>query len=78
MYIQRIRLGEKASGAFVRSAKAGLIFRRLIVETWESVGFDGPYSLEIEGLEGEDLKREEHLQRVMKSLHHLKQIGLTS
>ncbi len=47
-----------------------------IISVLQSVGFRGPYSLEIEGSEGEDLNREGHLQRVQKSLDYLRQIGL--
>jgi len=47
-----------------------------IIQTLEAVGYDGPYSLEVEGLEGEDLNREQHLQRILKSLEYLRQIGL--
>jgi L-ribulose-5-phosphate 3-epimerase len=47
-----------------------------IIETLKSAGFNGPYGLEIEGEEGEDLNREQTLQRVIKSLDYLRQIGL--
>jgi len=47
-----------------------------IIEALQSVGFRGPYSLEIEGQQGEDLNREGHLARVMKSVNYLRQIGL--
>ena len=47
-----------------------------VIETLESAGYDGPYSLEVEGLEGEDLTREQHLQRILQSLNYLRQIGL--
>jgi L-ribulose-5-phosphate 3-epimerase len=47
-----------------------------VIEVLDSVGYDGPYSLEIEGMEGEDLNREQHLERVVRSLDYLRQIGL--
>jgi len=68
-------LGGKGEWRFCALGEGRVNFAK-IVQTLESAGFDGPYSLEIEGLEGEDLRREEHLQRVRKSLDHLKQIGL--
>ena len=40
------------------------------------VGFFGPFTLEIEGVEGEELTREEVYQRVEKSLEHLKSLGV--
>jgi sugar phosphate isomerase/epimerase len=47
-----------------------------VIQTLESVGYDGPYSLEIEGWEGEDLNREQHQQRLVQSLDYLRKIGL--
>jgi inosose dehydratase len=47
-----------------------------IIETLRAVAFKGPYSLEIEGMAGEDLNRDGCLQRVRKSLEYLKSIGL--
>ena len=48
-----------------------------IIATLDSVGFRGPYSIEIEGIEGEDLNREACLQRLARSIEHLRKIGLT-
>lgn len=42
----------------------------------DSFGYAGPYSLEIEGMEGEDLNREQHLERLQRSLEYLRRIGL--
>ena len=47
-----------------------------IIEVLQSVGFRGPYSLEIEGKEGEDLNRQGCLEKIEKSLDYLRQIGL--
>jgi len=69
-------LGGKGEWRFCALGEGRVDFSK-IVQTLESAGFDGPYSLEIEGLEGEDLRREEHLARVKKSLDYLKQIGLS-
>jgi L-ribulose-5-phosphate 3-epimerase len=54
----------------------GRVDLRKIVQALEAVHFNGPYSLEIEGMHGEDLNRDGHLQRVLKSIEHLKSIGL--
>jgi L-ribulose-5-phosphate 3-epimerase len=48
-----------------------------ILRVLKGANFEGPYSLEIEGMQGEDLNREGHLQRIRKSLDYLKSIGLT-
>lgn len=47
-----------------------------ILNALQSAGFKGPYSLEIEGMEGEELTRGGYLQRVRKSLDYLQSIGL--
>jgi sugar phosphate isomerase/epimerase len=47
-----------------------------VVDALRSVGFRGPYSLEIEGREGEDLNRAGHLARVRESVDYLRRIGL--
>jgi sugar phosphate isomerase/epimerase len=49
-----------------------------IMSTLQSVGFTGPYSLEVEGIQGEDLTREGYMRRLQQSLHYLKQIGLVT
>jgi L-ribulose-5-phosphate 3-epimerase len=54
----------------------GVVKFAKILETLNSVGFKGPYSLEIEGMAGEDLNREGYLHRVRKSLEYLQSIGL--
>ena len=47
-----------------------------ILDTRRAAGFQGLYSLEIEGVAGEDLNRDGYLQRVRKSLEYLQSIGL--
>ncbi|MGH9528510.1 MAG: sugar phosphate isomerase/epimerase family protein, partial [Terriglobales bacterium] len=47
-----------------------------ILRVLQAANFTGPYSLEIEGMAGEDLNREGYLQRVRRSLAYLKSIGL--
>ena len=55
---------------------AGRVKFPKILETLRTAGFDGPYSLEIEGMAGEDLNRNGYLQRVQGSLKYLESIGL--
>jgi L-ribulose-5-phosphate 3-epimerase len=47
-----------------------------VIAALEAVGYDGPYSLEIEGIEGEDLTRQQILERILKSMEYLRRIGL--
>jgi inosose dehydratase len=49
-----------------------------VIQVLQAAGFRGPYSLEVEGEQGEDLNCEAHLRRVEKSLSYLGQIGLRS
>jgi len=68
-------LGGKGDWKFCGLGEGRVDFAK-IVATLDSVGFRGPYSVEIEGIEGEDLNREECLQRLVQSLEHLRGIGL--
>ncbi len=47
-----------------------------VLAALDAAGYDGPYSLEIEGMEGEDLTREQHLERIVRSIEYLRKIGL--
>jgi L-ribulose-5-phosphate 3-epimerase len=47
-----------------------------IIGKLQAAGFQGPYSLEVEGIEGEDLNRQGYMDRLLRSLGYLKQIGL--
>jgi L-ribulose-5-phosphate 3-epimerase len=68
--------GGKGEWKFCGLGEGRVDFARIIA-TLDSVGFRGPYSVEIEGIQGEDLTREACLQRLARSLEHLKKIGLT-
>jgi L-ribulose-5-phosphate 3-epimerase len=68
-------LGGKGQWQFCALGEGRVDFPR-VIQTLESAEYSGPYSLEIEGLEGEDLTREQHLERILESLEYLKQIGL--
>tara|TARA_B100000470_G_scaffold220871_1_gene210051 strand:+ start:1100 stop:1936 length:837 start_codon:yes stop_codon:yes gene_type:complete len=47
-----------------------------VLELMNVCGFTGPYSLEIEGIEGEgELSLDEHHQRIVDSVDHLKMCG---
>ena len=48
-----------------------------VLESLEKAGFAGPYSLEIEGLRGEDNNRQKCADIVTKSLDYLKSIGMS-
>lgn len=67
--------GGKEEWKFCALGEGRVNFRK-ILKVLDAAGFTGPYSMEIEGMQGEDLNREGHLQRVLKSLEYLKSIGL--
>lgn len=46
-----------------------------IVKTLRTSGFDGPWSLEIEGERGEDLTRAQSAERIARSVAYLRSIG---
>ena len=46
-----------------------------VVKTLREAGFDGPWSLEIEGERGEDLTRAQSAERIRRSLEYLRSIG---
>jgi len=68
--------GGKKEWKFCRLGEGRVDFAK-IVATLDSVEFRGPYSIEIEGVEGEDLNREQCLQRLLQSAEHLRKIGLS-
>jgi sugar phosphate isomerase/epimerase len=47
-----------------------------IVRILKTSGFDGPYSLEVEGFAGEDITRESRVQRLRDSLEYLCTLGI--
>ena len=61
---------------FIALGEAGGVDFRKIRSILDGQNFSGPYSLEIEGIEGEaDPTLEEHHQRVKHSVLHLKECG---
>jgi inosose dehydratase len=57
---------------------SGIVDFRMVRELLESAGYDGPYSLELEGIQGEpDRTVEQHHERVVQSVAHLRRCGYT-
>jgi sugar phosphate isomerase/epimerase len=54
----------------------GVVDFRACTDLLEQSGFSGPYTLELEGIQGEDLTEELARSRVEASLAHLSKIGL--
>ena len=54
----------------------GVVDFRACMDLLEQSGFSGPYTLELEGIQGEDLTEELARSRVEASLAHLRTIGL--
>ena len=46
-----------------------------VYQTLDEHGYDGPYTMELEGIEGESLSREEHIARVQNSVSHMEKLG---
>ncbi|MBI2940895.1 MAG: sugar phosphate isomerase/epimerase, partial [Chloroflexi bacterium] len=68
-------VGGKGEWMFCALGDGRVNFPAIIAEL-QSVGFHGPYSLELEGQRGQDLNREGHLGVIRKSLEYLRRIGL--
>jgi sugar phosphate isomerase/epimerase len=47
-----------------------------VLKVLRTAGYRGPFSLEIEGMAGEDLNCEGYLHRLRQSLNYLQQTGL--
>ena len=54
----------------------GVVDFAACLERLKAVGYDGPYTLELEGIQGEDFTEELAKQRVEASVAYLKEIGL--
>ena len=69
-------MGEFKQWYFPALGNGGAVDFVRILEIMKTVGFNGPYSLEIEGIEGEpELTLEQHHQRIADSVKHLKNCG---
>lgn len=47
-----------------------------IIAVLQSVGFRGPYGIELEGKPGQDLNRDGYFQSILRSVDYLRKIGL--
>ncbi len=54
----------------------GVVDYKAVFETLNAAGFYGPFTMELEGIEGENLDEEGVQGRVADSLQHLKDIGV--
>jgi L-ribulose-5-phosphate 3-epimerase len=70
-------LGGKGEWKFCALGKGRVPFPPILSKL-QSAGFEGPYSLEVEGIEGEDLNRRGYMDRLLESLAYLKHIGLVA
>ena len=53
----------------------GMVDFRYILKKLEASGYDGPCTMEIEGVKGEQLSREQYVERVRKSVDYLRGLG---
>ena len=56
----------------------GIVNFKSVFELLNGNGFNGPFTLELEGIEGEDLDRTGILTRVEESFQYLKDIGVVN
>lgn len=56
---------------------AGVVDFKAVFQTLNDAGFYGPFTMELEGIEGEDLDEAGVKARVADSLQHLKDIGVS-
>lgn len=54
----------------------GVVDFKGVFDRLASRGFYGPYTMELEGIQGEQLSEADVLARVERSVHHLRQLGL--
>ncbi|MBM81639.1 MAG: xylose isomerase [Planctomycetaceae bacterium] len=68
--------GERGAWYFPALGNGGAVDFVRVLELLTTCGFMGPFSLEIEGIEGEgELTLEQHQQRIVDSAEHLKSCG---
>ncbi|MBW3543142.1 MAG: sugar phosphate isomerase/epimerase [Planctomycetes bacterium] len=68
--------GRPGDWHFPALGRGGAVDFRRVRELLDEVRFRGPYSLEIEGIEGEPpLSEDEHHQRIVESVGHLQRCG---
>ncbi len=81
-YVKHVHLkdtnGKYKCWHFPALGKGGAVDFVKVREVFEEFGFNGPASLELEGIEGEpELTLEDYQQRVLTSVQHLKKCGYT-
>lgn len=54
----------------------GIVDYKAVFQTLNDVGFYGPFTMELEGIEGENLDEDGAKARIANSLQHLKDIGV--
>lgn len=79
-YVRHVHLkdsrGKYREWYFPALGAGGAVDFTHVRESLEAVGFQGPYSLEIEGIDGEPpLTLEQHHQRIKDSVEHLRTCG---
>ena len=68
--------GEYGQWYFPALGRGGAVDFVRVLELMRTCGFEGPYSLEIEGITGEgELSLEEYQQRIVESVEHLQNCG---
>lgn len=68
--------GEYQSWYFPALGRGGAVNFVRVLQILRTAGFQGPYSLEIEGIQGEpELTLEEHQGRIRESVRHLRNCG---
>jgi L-ribulose-5-phosphate 3-epimerase len=69
-------MGEPGEWYFPALGRGGAVNFLTVYETLRDCGYTGPYSLELEGIEGEgELALEEYQQRIIHSVEHLHDCG---
>ncbi|GAB4147493.1 MAG: hypothetical protein Tsb009_20710 [Planctomycetaceae bacterium] len=79
-YVRHVHLkdsmGEPGKWYFPALGRGGAVNFLTVYETLRDCGFSGPYSLELEGIEGEgDLPLEQYQERIVQSVEHLRDCG---
>jgi sugar phosphate isomerase/epimerase len=77
-YVASIHLKDtngKPKTWFFPTLGEGIVDFPEVFATLKALGFRGPYTMEMEGIEGEDLSLEETHQRILDSMEYLRGIG---
>ena len=80
-YVKAVHLKDTMGGYHAWKFPAlgeGVVNFKSVFELLNGYGFNGPFTMELEGVEGEDLDRAGVLARVEQSFQYLKDIGVIS